>query len=178
MGGAIAQELAINYAPRVRSLTSIMATSGDPNLSPPTPEAIAVLMKPPPATRDEYIVNFALNWRVLRGPNFPLDEAKDRQRAERAFDRGLNPAGVGRQLLAIFASGSRKPRLGSIKTPTLVIHGAIDPLVPPDAGQDVAKTIPGAKLIMIPGMGHAIPIPTWPQIIGAIAQHAKAASGN
>jgi pimeloyl-ACP methyl ester carboxylesterase len=175
MGGAIAQELAISYPRRLRSLTSIMATSGDPNLSPPTPEAVAVLMTPPPATRDEFIANFQRNWRVLRGPNFPLDEAKDRARAERAFDRGLNPAGVGRQLLAIFASGSRKPRLGTVTAPTLVIHGSIDPLVPPDAGQDVARTVPGAKLLMIPGMGHAIPIPTWPQIIGAIAAHANAA---
>jgi pimeloyl-ACP methyl ester carboxylesterase len=177
MGGAIAQELAITYPKRVRSLTSIMATSGDPNLSPPTPEAVAVLMTPPPATRDEYIANYARNWRVLRGPNFPLDEARDRQRAERAFDRGLNPAGVGRQLTAIFASGSRKPRLGAIKAPTLVIHGAIDPLVPPDAGQDVANTVPGAKLLMIANMGHALPIPTWPEIIAAIAAHAKAADG-
>jgi pimeloyl-ACP methyl ester carboxylesterase len=181
MGGAIAQELAITYPRRLRSLTSIMATSGDPNLPPPTPEAVAVLMTPPPATRNEYIANFVRNWRVLRGPNFPLDEARDPARAERAFDRGLNPAGVGRQLLAIFASGSRKPRLGAVSVPTLVIHGSIDPLVPPEAGRDVARTVPGAKLLIIPGMGHAIPIPTWPQITGAIAEHATAAnatSGN
>jgi pimeloyl-ACP methyl ester carboxylesterase len=175
MGGAIAQELAITYPQRVRSLTSIMATSGDPTLPLPTKEAAAVLMMPPPLTRDEYIANFARTWRVLRGPDFPEDEAKDRLRAERVFDRGLNPAGVGRQLLAIFASGSRKLRLPSVKVPTLVIHGAIDPLVPPQCGQDVANTVPGAKLLMIAKMGHAVPIPIWPQIIGAIAEHAKAA---
>lgn len=175
MGGAIAQELALNAPQRVRSLTSIMATSGDPNLPPPTPEAMAVLMAPPPKTRDEYIANFQRNWKVLRGPNFPADEAKDRQRAERAYERGLSPAGVARQLHAIIASGSRKPRLGALKVPTLVIHGTIDPLVPPECGKDVAATVPNAKLLMIPDMGHAIPIPTWPEIIGAIATHAKAA---
>lgn len=175
MGGAIAQELALNAPQRVRSLTSIMATSGDPGLPPPTPEAMAVLMGLPPKTRDEYIANFQRNWKVLRGPNFPADEAKDRSRAERAYDRGLSPAGVARQLHAIIASGSRKPRLGALKVPTLVIHGSIDPLVPPECGKDVAATVPGAKLLMIPDMGHAIPIPTWPEIIGAIAAHAKGA---
>jgi len=176
MGGAIAQELAINHPNRLRSLTSIMATSGDPSLPPPTPEAMAVLMAPPPKTHDDYIVAFARNWKVLRGPNFPEDETKDRARAERTYARGLNPPGVARQLHAIIASGSRKPRLGSITVPTLVIHGTIDPLVPPQAGEDVAKTVPGAKLVMIPNMGHALPIPLWPQIIGAIVDHAKAAS--
>lgn len=175
MGGAIAQELAMNHPNRVRSLTSIMATSGDPSLPPPTPEAMAVLMAPPPKTRDEYIAAFARNWKVLRGPNFPEDEAKDRQRAERTFARGLNPPGVARQLHAIIASGSRKPRLKGITVPTLVIHGAIDPLVPPQAGEDVANTVPGARLVMIPAMGHALPIPLWPQIIDAIVDHARAA---
>ncbi len=176
MGGAIAQELAINTPQRVRSLTSIMATSGDPNLPPPTAEAMAVLMTPAPKSRDEYIANFQRNWKVLRGPNFPADEARDRQRAERSYDRGLSPAGVARQLHAIIASGSRKPKLAAVKLPTLVIHGSIDPLVPPDCGKDVAATVPGAKLLMIPNMGHAIPIPTWPEIIGAITAHAKAAT--
>ncbi|MEW6642377.1 MAG: alpha/beta hydrolase [Pseudomonadota bacterium] len=176
MGGAIAQELAINHPDRICSLTSIMATSGDPSLPPPTPEAMAVLMAPPPKTRDDYIAAFARNWKVLRGPNFPEDEAKDRQRAERTYGRGLNPPGIARQLHAIIASGSRKPRLGSVTVPTLVIHGAIDPLVPPQAGQDVANTVPGAKLVMIPNMGHALPIPLWPQIIDAIVDHARASS--
>ncbi|MGO4711394.1 alpha/beta fold hydrolase [Bradyrhizobium sp. 2TAF24] len=176
MGGAIAQELAINHPDRLRSLTSIMATSGDPSLPPPTPEAMAVLMAPPPKTHDDYITAFARNWKVLRGPNFPEDEAKDRLRAERNYERGLNPAGVARQLHAIIASGSRKPRLGAITVPTLVIHGTIDPLVPPQAGEDVAKAVPGAKLVMIPNMGHALPIPLWPQIIDAIVDHARAAA--
>ena len=134
-----------------------------------------MLMAPPPKTRDEYISRFAQNWKILRAGNFPEDEALDRSRAERTYERGLNPAGVGRQLRAILASGSRKPRLHNVKAPTLVIHGTVDPLVHPMGGRDTAASIPGAKLLMIEGMGHAIPVPMWPQIIDAIDQHAHGA---
>ena len=111
MGGMIAQEIAISFPQRVRSLTSIMSTTGNPKVPPPTREAAAMLMAPPPNTRDEYIARFAQTWKVLRVGSFPEDEARDRFRAERNFERGLNPAGVGRQLRAILASGSRKERL-------------------------------------------------------------------
>ena len=176
MGGMIAQEIAITHPQRVRSLTSIMSTTGNPKMPQPTREAAAMLMAPPVTTRDEYLVRFAQTWKVLRVGSFPLDEAKDRARAERTFERGLNPAGVGRQLRAILASGSRKERLHAVKAPTLVIHGTVDPLVRPASGKDTAASIPGAKLLMIEGMGHALPIPMWPQIIGAIADHAHAAA--
>jgi pimeloyl-ACP methyl ester carboxylesterase len=177
MGGMIAQEVAISFPERVRSLTSIMSTTGNPKVPPPTREATGMLMAPPVATRDEYIVRFAQTWKVLRVGHFPEDEAQDRARAERSFERGLNPAGVGRQLRAILASGSRKARLAAVKAPTLVIHGTVDPLVRPEGGKDTAASIPGAKLLMIDGMGHALPIPMWPQIIGAIDQHAHTAAG-
>ncbi|GAC1343453.1 MAG: hypothetical protein NVSMB20_19230 [Bradyrhizobium sp.] len=88
----------------------------------------------------------------------------------------MNPAGVGRQLRAILASGSRKARLQSVRAPTLVIHGTVDPLVHPEGGKDTAASISGAKLLMIEGMGHALPIPMWPRIIDAIDKHAHAAS--
>ena len=101
---------------------------------------------------------------------------REKIRAARVYSRGLNPAGVGRQLRAILASGNRKARLGSVTAPTLVIHGTVDPLVHPMGGRDTAQSIPGAKLMMVEGMGHAIPIPMWPQIIGAIADHAKGAA--
>jgi len=172
MGGMIAQELALSYPDRVRSLTSIMSSTGNPKLPQPTREAAALLLRPPPTTLDEYIARFKQTWKILRVGSFPLDEAKDRALAERIFARGLNPAGAGRQLRAILASGSRKERLKSLKTPTLVIHGTVDPLVRPEAGRETAATIPGARLMMIEGMGHATPIPMWPQIIGAIADHA------
>ena len=176
MGGMIAQEIAISFPQRVRSLTSIMSTTGNPKDPPPTREAAAVLMAPPPATREEYFERYAQTWKILRAGSFPQDEALDRARAERTFQRGLNPAGVGRQLRAILASGSRKQRLASVKAPTLVIHGTVDPLVHPEAGKDTAASIPGAKLLMIEGMGHALPIPMWPRIIDAIDKHAHGAT--
>jgi pimeloyl-ACP methyl ester carboxylesterase len=176
MGGMIAQELAISFPQRVRSLTSIMSTTGNPKVPPPTREVAAMLMAPPPATKEEFFVRFAQTWKILRVGSFPQDEALDRARAERTYQRGLNPAGVGRQLRAILASGSRKQRLASVKAPTLVIHGTVDPLVRPEGGKDTAASIPGAKLLMIEGMGHALPIPMWPEIIEAIDKHAHGAA--
>jgi pimeloyl-ACP methyl ester carboxylesterase len=176
MGGMIAQEVAISFPQRVRSLTSIMSTTGDPRVPPPSREASALLAAAPPATKQEYFERFAQTWKILRVGSFPQDEALDRSRAERTFERGLNPAGVGRQLRAILASGSRQERLSSVKAPTLVIHGTVDPLVRPEGGKYTAAAIPGAKLLMIEGMGHALPIPMWPQIIDAIDKHAHAAS--
>jgi pimeloyl-ACP methyl ester carboxylesterase len=175
MGGMIAQEIAISFPERVRSLTSIMSTTGNPKIPPPSREAMAVLMAPPVKTRGEYIARYAQTWNVLRAGSFPEDEALDRGRAERTFERGLNPAGAGRQLRAILASGSRKERLGSVKAPTLVIHGTVDPLVRPEGGKDTAASIPGAKLLMVERMGHALPVTIWPQVIDAIDQHAHAA---
>jgi pimeloyl-ACP methyl ester carboxylesterase len=176
MGGMIAQEIAISFPQRLRSLTSIMSTTGNPRIPPPTRAAAALLMAPPPTTKDEYLARFAQTWKMLRVGSFPEDEALDRSRAERCFERGLNPAGVGRQLRAILASGSRKERLRTVKAPTLVIHGTVDPLVHPAGGKDTAASIPGAKLLMVEGMGHAIPLPMWPQIIDAIHKHAHGAT--
>ncbi len=172
MGGAIAQLVAMHHRPRVRTLTSIMATSGDPELPPPTPEAMAVLLTPTPTEREAYIERYIKTWKVLRGAGFPLDEGRDAQRAGQLHARGLNPPGVARQLAAIIASGSRRQQLQSLRVPTLVIHGEADPLVPVACGIDVARSVPGAKLVVIEGMGHALPITMWPRIVDAIAEHA------
>jgi pimeloyl-ACP methyl ester carboxylesterase len=114
--------------------------------------------------------------KVLRGPGFPLDEARDLERAAQTFTRGLYPAGVARQMVAILASGSRKAALAKVRVPTLVIHGDADPLVPVACGIDVADTVPGAQRLIIEGMGHALPITMWPRIVAAIATHAAQAS--
>jgi pimeloyl-ACP methyl ester carboxylesterase len=177
MGGMIAQEITLSFPQRVRSLTSIMSTTGNPRVPPPTREASAMLMAPPPQSKEEFIVRFGQTWNVLRAGHFPEEEALDPGRAERVFARGLNPAGVGRQLRAVLASGSRKERLGHVTTPTLVIHGTVDPLVRPEGGQDTAASIPGAKLLMIDGMGHALPMRFWDEIIGAIDKHAHGTAG-
>ena len=174
MGGMIAQEMAMNAPGRVLTLTSIMSSTGAPGLPGPTPEAAAGLMAPPAATRDEYIAAFGRSWRVLRAGSFPEDEAKDPIRAARMWDRGVNPAGAARQLLAIFASGDRTARLASVRAPTLVIHGAPDPLVRLEAGKATAAAIPGARLLVIGNMGNALPMAIWPEVIGAVADHAHA----
>lgn len=176
MGGMIAQEIALSFPQRLRSLTSIMSTTGNPRLPPPSREAMAVLTAPPPTAKAEYLARYAKSWKVMRAGSFPEDEARDAERAERAYERGLNPAGVGRQLRAVLASGSRKARLRSVSAPTLVIHGSADPMVHPVAGRETAASVPGAKLLMIEGMGHALPIRFWPLIIDAIARHAHAAA--
>jgi pimeloyl-ACP methyl ester carboxylesterase len=176
MGGMIAQEVAIHWPERVRSLTSIMSTTGDPRLPPPTPEVMNVFTKPPPKTAEEYIEANVAAWRIFRGPDYPEDEKRDRARAIRAARRGLNLEGGQRQLLAVYASGSRKKTLPSVKAPTLVIHGADDPLVPLAAGEDTAASIPGAKLVVLPRMGHALPVAVWPRVIEEIVELAKRAS--
>ena len=169
MGGMIAQELAIHWPARVRSLTSIMSTTGDPRLPPPSPEAMQVFTAPPPKTREEYIEANVNAWRVFRGPGYPEDERRDRARAVRAAARGFSTEGGQRQLLAVTASGSRKKSLPSVTAPTLVIHGADDPLVPLAAGEDTAASIPGAKLVVLKRMGHALPLAVWPRVIDEIA---------
>ncbi|MFT7722570.1 MAG: alpha/beta fold hydrolase [Roseateles sp.] len=172
MGGAIAQEMAIRHPQRVRTLVSIMATSGAPGLPPPTPEALALLLTPAPTDRAGFTERYQRMMKLLRAGDFPEEEALDAARAGRTWARGLNPAGYARQLAAILASGSRREALASVRTPTLVIHGDADPLVPVECGIDVAQAVPGARLLRIEKMGHALPAWTWPQIIQAIAEHA------
>jgi pimeloyl-ACP methyl ester carboxylesterase len=171
MGGMIAQELAIGWSARVRSLTSIMSTTGDPNLPPPGAEAAQVFTAPPPTTPEEYVEANVRAWLIFRGPGYPDDEIRDRIRAVRAVARaGFDPKGGQRQFLAVMASGSRKPALAEIAAPTLVSHGADDPLVPLAAGEDTAASIPGARLVVLERMGHAMPIATWPRIIDEIVR--------
>jgi pimeloyl-ACP methyl ester carboxylesterase len=171
MGGMIAQELAIGWPERVKSLTSIMSTTGDPNLPPPGAEAAQVFTAPPPTTPQEYVEANLRAWLIFRGTGYPEDEKRDRARAMRAVARGgFDPRGGQRQFLAVMASGSRKLALAQITAPTLVIHGADDPLVPLAAGEDTAASIPGARLVILPRMGHAMPMATWPRIIDEIVR--------
>jgi pimeloyl-ACP methyl ester carboxylesterase len=176
MGGMIAQEIAITFPERVRSLTSVMSTTGHPRLPQPSAKVTMMLLQKQPTGYEAFIERFKQTWLFLRVGSFPDDEARDLDRAERTFARGLHPEGVGRQLRAILASGSRKERLGKVTAPTLVIHGKVDPLVHPAAGRDTAASIPGAKLMMIDRMGHALPVSMWTMVIDAVARHARGAA--
>lgn len=175
MGGMIAQALAIEFPSRVLTLTSIMSSTGNPELPPATPAAMSVLLAPPPTSRDEAIERSVTVFRTIGSPGFEFDEAEVRRRAALSFDRGFNPAGTVRQLVAVLASGSRKQALTAVRVPTLVVHGEDDPLVPFAAGQDTAAAIPGAQLLAIAGMGHDLPKAIWPQLIEAISALAAGA---
>jgi pimeloyl-ACP methyl ester carboxylesterase len=169
MGGMIAQTVAIEHPELVRSLTSIMSTTGDPSVGQGTQQALGVLLAPPARTREEALERTVATYRVIGSPGFEFDEAGLRERARLSYDRAFDPLGVGRQLLAILASGSRRERLGEIRVPTLVIHGAQDPLVQVSGGRATAAAIPGAELVVIDGMGHDLPRELWPEITGRIA---------
>jgi pimeloyl-ACP methyl ester carboxylesterase len=173
MGGMIAQEFAIHWPQRVRTLTSIMSTTGDPALPPPDPEIFGLFLAPPPRTAEEYVEANVLIDRAFRNGGFPEEEARVRQTAVRMAARGMSPEGGARQMLAVVASGSRKASLPQIKAPTLVIHGADDPLVPLAAGEDTANSIPGARLVVIEKMGHALPMAVWPRVIDEISAIAR-----
>ncbi|MHA2405184.1 MAG: alpha/beta fold hydrolase [Candidatus Hermodarchaeia archaeon] len=172
MGGMIAQTIAIHHSERVRTLTSIMSSTGNPDLPPPQPEALMLISQTPPSNRDENIEFTVKRQQFLNGPHYLIDDAYVRQYAGRAFDRSFYPQGTARQLGAILASGSRKEALKTVQIPTLVIHGDADPLVPIEGGKDTTASIPGAKLFIIKGMGHDIPAKVAPQIIEAIQNHA------
>lgn len=173
MGGAIAQTIAIEQPARVRSLTSIMSTTGDADLPAPKYWALTAIFKPAPRGREAYVAHYVDTWKVLRAGEFPEEEARDRARAVRNHERGLHPEGGARQLVAILASGSRREALRRVTVPTLVIHGDMDPLVPLAAGVDTAKSIPGAEMIVLQGTGHAMPVRMWPHIIEGIAKLAQ-----
>ena len=175
MGGMIAQTMALHFPERVRTLTSIMSSTGDPSLPPPSAEAMGILMNPPPAERDAYLAHEVEVWHALNGPGYPVDEERVRELAGRIFDRGLSPEGTARQLAAILASGSRREALKTLTVPTLVIHGDADPLVPVAHGRDTAEAVPGAELLIIEGMGHELPRHAWPRIVAAIAAHTRKA---
>lgn len=172
MGGMIAQLMAIHHPQRVRSLVSIMSTTGGRDLPPPQPEAAALLMEAPPADREANLEHALRSARIMRGPHLTLDEARVRRRAAEAYDRAFYPAGTGRQLAAVVASGSRRGQLAQVAAPTLVIHGAADPLVPVEGGRDTARHVPGAELLIFEKMGHDLPPQLWPPLIQAIAHHA------
>ena len=176
MGGMIAQTIAIEHPDRVLSLCSIMSNTGARWSGQPKLATYRVLLGTPPKDRDKFIDHVLKVYRVIGSPDFDRDEDDLRDIAGRSYDRGRNPAGSGRQLAAIIASGDRTERLGSVSVPTVVIHGTKDRLVSPSGGRATAKAIPGARLVKIDGMGHDLPRGTWPQLIGAITENAARAS--
>jgi pimeloyl-ACP methyl ester carboxylesterase len=176
LGGMIAQTMAIRRPDRVRSLTSIMSTP-DPKISSPRPEAQAALMQPMPRTREEAVARALGTFRIIASPAGEVDEEWVTAMAAEAWDRGRDPVGVMRQTMAIYASGSRSDELRRLGVPTLVIHGEDDPLIDVSAGRVTADLVPGAELLVLPGMGHDLPRALWPTIADAIAALVARSSG-
>jgi pimeloyl-ACP methyl ester carboxylesterase len=177
MGGMIGQIVAAKHGDRVDSLTLIMTTSGNPRLPGPRLDLRLRLVRPPAGQdRDTLIRHSMETWRLIGSPEFPPDETTLRAKVERSYDRSSYRHGLARQTLAIIASGSRVSLLKRITAPTLVLHGADDPLVPVAAAHDLAQHIPGARLEVIRGMGHDLPPPLLPRFAELILAHARASA--
>jgi pimeloyl-ACP methyl ester carboxylesterase len=176
MGGMIAQTIAARHPERVLSLVSIMSNTGGRLRGQPALRTYPVFLRRSPADRDGYVEHIVRLFRVIGSPGF--DEAELREMLGRSYDRGYDPAGPGRQLAALLASGDRTAELRTITAPTLVIHGTKDRLVAPSGGRATARAIPGARLLMIQGMGHDLPRRFWPEVLDAITDNAARATPN
>ena len=172
MGGMIAQSLAIHRPEMVRTLVSIMSSTGDPSLTRSDPAVLRLIALPPPADR-EAAMDRAVTIATAIGSRGMVDEARVREVAALSWERNPSHDGIERQRLAIAASADRTPALRLLSVPALVIHGEADPLVSVDAGRATAAAIPGAQLLCIPGMGHNLPEPLWPQVVDAITHNAR-----
>ncbi|MBI1407699.1 MAG: alpha/beta fold hydrolase [Caulobacter sp.] len=177
MGGMIAQLVAADFPDRTLSLTSIMSTTGNRELPSGTPEAMAALSTPAPNPHDdrEAFLDHGVKTAHVIGSPGHIDEPALRERMAGDLERSYYPAGFMRQYAAVLASPDRRPKLNGLKVPTMVIHGEVDPLVPLAGGEDTAGTIPGAELMVIPGMGHDVPRVFYTPIIEAIVKVAERA---
>jgi pimeloyl-ACP methyl ester carboxylesterase len=177
MGGMIVQSLAIRHPERVKSLVSIMSTTGDHSVGHAAPEVLALIMERPPREREAAIEHSARTWRALRSPAFAYDDAEERVKVARHYDRAFRPEGSARQAAAIAGAKDRTAALAEVKVPATVIHGESDPLIGVSGGEATARAIPGARLLRVPGMGHDLPPGLWSLVIDAIVETSSRGSG-
>ena len=177
MGGMIAQHVAFEHPSRVMSLTSLMSTTGAVPVSIPHPKALQALFAGRPMDVDAAVEAVLYSQKALGSRGIHRDEERIRRTARRCIERGVNPKGFLRQWGAIMASGDRTARLATISAPTLVLHGTIDPLVPPAGGRATAKAIPGARLALIENMGHDLPEGAWERLVSEIRRIADPPPG-
>jgi pimeloyl-ACP methyl ester carboxylesterase len=175
MGGMIAQTLAIRHPDRIRSMVSVMSTTGSRWVGTPALKTFSTLLGNPPPGRDAAVERTVKVFRIIGSPGYPRDEQRLREIAGASYDRSHSRAGVARQLHAISASGDRTPTLRRLRLPVTVIHGDKDPLIRPSGGRATARAIPGARLKMIGGMGHDLPRALWPTFVEEIAATAARA---
>lgn len=175
MGGMIAQLFAAHWPERTLSLTSIMSSTGNPALRGASLQATGLLLRRPRAVDLDAIVAHGVMAAKLVSARYPMDDAQLARRIREETERNHHPAGFVRQMAAILADGDRRDRLKAITAPTVVVHGAEDPLVPVDGGRDTAANIRGARLVEIPGMGHTLPPEVIPTVVDAFESVARAA---
>ncbi len=175
MGGMIAQIMAIEHPDRVKSLTSIMSTTGNRKLPRPEGKVLRALLRPRPRNKAVAVRRGIELFRLIGGSGYPPSDAELRDLCEKAVQRSYRPGGVVRQLIAIQTAPSRVRALRRVRAPTLVLHGSDDPLVPLAGGEDTAAAIPGARLRIVPGMGHFLPEALVPLLVDEIAGHCLAA---
>ncbi len=173
LGGMVAQTLTARHPGSVRTLTSLMSTTGHRFKGQPELATLRVLLQRAPRGRDEFVEHFARVFELIGSPGFPRDMDELRDQAGRTYDRGTNPAGTGRQLAAVLKSGDRTKQVRTIRAPTLVVHGTEDRLVRPSGGRATADAITGAELMLVDGMGHDLPRAVWPRIVEAITDRAR-----
>jgi pimeloyl-ACP methyl ester carboxylesterase len=174
MGGMIVQTLAIEHPERLRSLTSVMSTTGEPDVGESSPEARERLFAPPATDRDSAIANHLAGLRIWGSPG-KVDEEAQASFAGEAYDRAFDPPGVARQIMGVTASGSRADALRQVHIPTLVMHGSADTLIDPSGGRRTAELIPGARFVLLDGMGHDYPQAYWDDWVELVTEHATTA---
>ncbi len=175
MGGMIVQTAAIENSARVRSIVSIMSTTGSRRVGHPSYKTFGLLLGNPPREREAAIERVVKTFKVIGSPGYPFEEERIREIAALSFDRGHSEAGIARQLHAITASGDRTAALRKLDLPAAVIHGKNDLLVNPSGGRATAKAIPGARLKLIDGMGHDLPRALYPTFVKEIVGNAARA---
>ena len=171
MGGMIAQTMAARHQPRVTTLASIMSNTGHFWRGMPGLRAYPIFLRRPAGDLAAAIDGVIATFRTIGSPDFPFDEDEIRDIAIRSYERGYDPAGPGRQLAAILAAGDRTKELTTITAPTLVVHGTRDVMVTPSGGKATARAIPGARLVLIDGMGHDLPRDLWGRLIDLVAEN-------
>ena len=177
MGGMIVQHLAIDHADRLRSITSVMSSTGDADVGHASAEAVELMTAPSPTDRDGYIARTIKGLHTWGSPAWQ-DDLRTAAIAGEAFDRAFDPAGQARQYLAILSDGSRTSALHAVQLPALVMHGTADRLVDPSGGQRTADAIHGARFELIDGMGHDYPPEVWPRWVELVTTHARAADAS
>jgi pimeloyl-ACP methyl ester carboxylesterase len=177
MGGMIAQTMAITRPQRVRSLVSIMATTGSRRVGWQDPRLLPLLMSPVARTQQAYVERALRSWPVIASGQYPPSPDDISARAKETWERGYDPLGGARQTLAVLAQPDRSARLTQLRMPVAVVHGLADKLVHPSGGRATARAIPGSELVLVPGMGHDLPRPLFGLIANVIRRTADRAAG-